>query len=136
MELKYNCHLSSPTLNLLSQDISIAYGEHLTQELLYEAGGLVFARCGAHQKALDAFVAAGSWQQALCVAAQLQLSKEQLAALGRALAGKHTCKGLPKMRTSPEVFFNFFVCFAKKVRATYFNAVPYSIKINFECFTK
>lgn len=70
------------------KDISIAYGEHLTQEHLYEPGGLVFARCGAHQKALDAFVAAGSWQQALCVAAQLQLSKEQLAGLGRALAGK------------------------------------------------
>lgn len=109
-DLNIDCHLSSPILHLLSQDISIAYGEHLTQEHLYEPGGLVFARCGAHQKALDAFVAAGSWQQALCVAAQLQLSKEQLAGLGRALAGKHACR-FPQMRTSPEVFVSFFVCF-------------------------
>ncbi|XP_036117261.1 elongator complex protein 1 [Molossus molossus] len=70
------------------KDISIAYGEHLMQEHLYEPGGLVFARCGAHQKALDAFLAAGSWQLALCTAAQLHLSADQVAALSRALAGK------------------------------------------------
>ncbi|VCX30510.1 unnamed protein product [Gulo gulo] len=70
------------------KDISIAYGEHLTQERLYEPAGLVFARCGAHEKALDAFLASGSWQQALCMAAQLNLTKDQLAGLGRTLAGK------------------------------------------------
>ncbi|XP_005626959.2 elongator complex protein 1 isoform X1 [Canis lupus familiaris] len=70
------------------KDISIAYGEHLTQEHLYEPAGLVFARCGAHEKALNAFLASGSWQQALCVAAQLNLTKDQLADLGRTLAGK------------------------------------------------
>lgn len=70
------------------KDISIAYGQHLTQERLYEPAGLVFARCGAHEKALDAFLASGSWQQALCMAAQLNLTKDQLAGLGRTLAGK------------------------------------------------
>ncbi|KAB1279958.1 Elongator complex protein 1 [Camelus dromedarius] len=70
------------------KDISIAYGEHLLQEHLQEPAGLVFARCGAHEKALGAFLACGSWQQALCVAAQLHLTKDQLAGLGRTLAGK------------------------------------------------
>ncbi|XP_011219588.2 elongator complex protein 1 isoform X2 [Ailuropoda melanoleuca] len=70
------------------KDISIAYGEHLTRERLYEPAGLVFARCGAHEKALDAFLTSGSWQQALCMAAQLNLTQDQLAGLGRTLAGK------------------------------------------------
>ncbi|XP_073082608.1 elongator complex protein 1 [Manis javanica] len=70
------------------KDISIAYGEHLMQEHLYELGGLVFARCGAHENALNAFLACGSWQQALCMAAQLGLTEDQLAGLGRTLAGK------------------------------------------------
>ncbi|XP_027406256.1 elongator complex protein 1 [Bos indicus x Bos taurus] len=70
------------------KDISIAYGEHLLQEHLHEPAGLVFARCGAHEKALSAFLACGSWQQALCAAAQLHLTAEQLAGLGRTLAGK------------------------------------------------
>jgi elongator complex protein 1 len=55
---------------------------------LYEPAGLVFARCGAHEKALSAFLTCGSWQQALCVAAQLHLSGDQLTGLGRTLAGK------------------------------------------------
>ncbi|MBZ3869628.1 Elongator complex protein 1 [Sciurus carolinensis] len=70
------------------QAISIAYGEHLMQEQLHEPAGLVFARCGAHSKALSAFLTCGSWQQALCVAAQLHLTKDQLADLARTLAGK------------------------------------------------
>ncbi|KAM9206961.1 elongator complex protein 1 [Dugong dugon] len=70
------------------KDISIAYGEHLMQEHLHEPAGLVFARCGAHEKALEAFLACGSWQQALCMAAQLNFTKDQLAGLGRTLAGK------------------------------------------------
>jgi len=70
------------------KDISIAYGEHLTRERLFEPAGLVLARCGAHEKALDAFLASGSWRQAVCTAAQLDLTKEQLAGLGRTLAGK------------------------------------------------
>uniref|UniRef100_A0A8C4N924 Elongator complex protein 1 n=1 Tax=Equus asinus asinus TaxID=83772 RepID=A0A8C4N924_EQUAS len=67
----------------------IAYGEHLMEEHLCEPAGLVFARCGAYEKALSAFLACGSWQQALCMAAQLHLTKDQLAGLGRTLAGKH-----------------------------------------------
>lgn len=87
---KTDCHPFPLTLYLLSsQDISVAYGEHLMQERLYEPGGLVFARCGAHEKALDAFLACGSWQQALCAAAQLHLSRDQLAGFSRSLAGKH-----------------------------------------------
>ncbi|XP_055973206.1 elongator complex protein 1 [Sorex fumeus] len=70
------------------KDISIAYGEHLLQERLQEPAGLVFARCGAHEKALDAFLACGSWQQALCVASQLNWTEDQLAGLSRTLAGK------------------------------------------------
>ncbi|KAF3821189.1 hypothetical protein GH733_011342, partial [Mirounga leonina] len=70
------------------KDISIAYGEHLTRERLFEPAGLVLARCGAHEKALDAFLASGSWRQAVCTAAQLDLTKDQLAGLGRTLAGK------------------------------------------------
>uniref|UniRef100_G3U3U6 Elongator complex protein 1 n=1 Tax=Loxodonta africana TaxID=9785 RepID=G3U3U6_LOXAF len=70
------------------KDISVAYGEHLMQEHLHEPAGLVFARCGAHEKALEAFLACGSWQQALCMAAQLNFTKGQLAGLGRTLAGK------------------------------------------------
>jgi elongator complex protein 1 len=66
----------------------MAYGEHLMQEHLYEPAGLVFARCGAQEKALEAFLACGSWQQALCVAAQLQMSKDKVAGLARTLAGK------------------------------------------------
>lgn len=58
------------------------------QEHLYEPAGFVFARCGAHQKALAAFLACGSWQQALCIAGQLQLSEDQMVGLARTLAGK------------------------------------------------
>uniref|UniRef100_A0A8C4PVD0 Elongator complex protein 1 n=1 Tax=Equus asinus asinus TaxID=83772 RepID=A0A8C4PVD0_EQUAS len=67
------------------KDVSIAYGEHLMEEHLCEPAGLVFARCGAYEKALSAFLACGSWQQALCMAAQLHLTKDQLAGLGRTL---------------------------------------------------
>lgn len=58
------------------------------QEHQYEPAGLVFARCGAHEKALSAFLTCGSWQQTLCMAAQLNMTEEQLAGLGRTLAGK------------------------------------------------
>ncbi|EGV92490.1 elongator complex protein 1 isoform X1 [Cricetulus griseus] len=68
--------------------ISVSYGEHLMREHLYESAGLVFSRCGAREKALSAFLASGSWQQALCVAAQLRLTKDKIAALARTLAGK------------------------------------------------
>ncbi|KAL6090825.1 hypothetical protein STEG23_013251 [Scotinomys teguina] len=74
--------------SLQYQAVSVAYGEHLMQEHLYEPAGLVLARCGAHQKALSAFLACGSWQQAVCVAAQLQLSTDKMAGLARTLAGK------------------------------------------------
>uniref|UniRef100_A0A452UM17 Elongator complex protein 1 n=1 Tax=Ursus maritimus TaxID=29073 RepID=A0A452UM17_URSMA len=90
------------------KDISIAYGEHLTRERLYEPAGLVFARCGAHEKALDAFLTSGSWQQALCMAARLNLTQDQLAGLGRTLAGKRGCSGSLKGELSQR-FFCFFL---------------------------
>lgn len=96
---------------LLRQDISIAYGEHLTRERLYEPAGLVFARCGAHEKALDAFLTSGSWQQALCMAARLNLTQDQLAGLGRTLAGKRGCSGSLKGELSQR-FFCFFLSLA------------------------
>ncbi|XP_007950138.1 elongator complex protein 1 [Orycteropus afer afer] len=70
------------------KEISVAYGEHLLQRQHPEAAGLVLARCGAYERALEAFLAGGSWQQALCMAAQLNFTKDQLAGLGRTLAGK------------------------------------------------
>ncbi|XP_023366325.1 elongator complex protein 1 [Otolemur garnettii] len=70
------------------KDIGVAYGEHLMQECMYEPAGLMFARCGAHEKALSAFLTCGSWKQALCVASQLNLTTDQLAGLARTLAGK------------------------------------------------
>uniref|UniRef100_A0A452UM12 Elongator complex protein 1 n=1 Tax=Ursus maritimus TaxID=29073 RepID=A0A452UM12_URSMA len=93
------------------KDISIAYGEHLTRERLYEPAGLVFARCGAHEKALDAFLTSGSWQQALCMAARLNLTQDQLAGLGRTLAGKRGCSGSLKGELSQR-FFCFFLSLA------------------------
>ncbi|XP_051043786.1 elongator complex protein 1 [Phodopus roborovskii] len=68
--------------------VSVAYGEHLMREHQYEPAGLIFAQCGAREKALAAFLTCGSWQQALCVAAQLHLTKDKMACLGRTLAGK------------------------------------------------
>lgn len=59
------------------------------QEHMYEPAGLMFARCGAHEKALSAFLTCGNWKQALCVAAQLHFAEDQLAGLGRTLAGKY-----------------------------------------------
>lgn len=58
------------------------------QEQLYESAGLVFARCGAHQKALSAFLACGNWQQALCMASQLHPTEEEIAGFARTLAGE------------------------------------------------
>ncbi|XP_074136167.1 elongator complex protein 1 isoform X1 [Sminthopsis crassicaudata] len=70
------------------KDISSVYGEHLKQKNLFEQAGLVFARSGAYEKALDVFVTSGSWQQAFCMAAQLNYTSDQLASLGRTLSGK------------------------------------------------
>ncbi|KAM8939082.1 elongator complex protein 1 [Pelodytes ibericus] len=68
--------------------INDAYGEHLSSKHQYEEAGLIFARCGSNEKALEAFVACNSWQQVLCIASQLQYSKNKMAALARSVAGK------------------------------------------------
>ncbi|XP_069486709.1 elongator complex protein 1 isoform X2 [Ambystoma mexicanum] len=70
------------------KDISNAYGDYLSEKHLYEEAGLIFARCGLFEKALDAFVACSCWQQALCMASLLQFTEDKLANLSRSLAGK------------------------------------------------
>eukprot|EP00062_Callorhinchus_milii_P020598 gi/632976428/ref/XP_007904788.1/ PREDICTED: elongator complex protein 1 isoform X3 [Callorhinchus milii] len=70
--------------------ISIVYGEHLSQKQLYEQAGLIFARCGESEKALEAFLLSHSWQQAFCMAAQLQYTEDKLGTMARTIAGKLT----------------------------------------------
>uniref|UniRef100_A0A674IEA4 Elongator complex protein 1 n=1 Tax=Terrapene triunguis TaxID=2587831 RepID=A0A674IEA4_9SAUR len=78
------------------QAVGSAFAEHLNQKHLYEQAGLIFARCGAFERALDAFLSSGSWQQALCMASRLGYTVDQLAGLARSLAGK---KVTPDCRT-------------------------------------
>ncbi|XP_074850568.1 elongator complex protein 1 isoform X2 [Carettochelys insculpta] len=68
--------------------VGSAFGEHLNKKHLYEQAGLIFARCGTYERALDAFLSSGCWQQALCMASQLGYTADQLAGLARSLAGK------------------------------------------------
>ncbi|XP_032070311.1 elongator complex protein 1 [Thamnophis elegans] len=68
--------------------ISYAYGEYLIQKHLAGQAGLIFFRCGAFEKALDAFLISGNWQQALCAAAELCYTEEKLASLARSMAGR------------------------------------------------
>lgn len=70
------------------KDISNAYGEYLNEKHQYEQAGLIFARCGWFEKALDAFVASCCWQQALCMASLLQFTEDKLSNLARGLSGK------------------------------------------------
>ncbi|XP_054842373.1 elongator complex protein 1 [Eublepharis macularius] len=68
--------------------LSDAYGEYLIEKHLPEEAGLIFFRCGAFQKALGAYLISGNWKQALCTAAALHYTEDQLAGLARNLAGK------------------------------------------------
>ncbi|XP_044274836.1 elongator complex protein 1 isoform X2 [Varanus komodoensis] len=68
--------------------VSYAYGEYLIQKHLPEQAGLIFFRCGAFEKALDAFLISGGWQQALCAAAELCYTEDKLASLARSMAGR------------------------------------------------
>ncbi|POI33793.1 hypothetical protein CIB84_002455 [Bambusicola thoracicus] len=70
------------------KDISSAYGEYLIQKQLHEHAALILARAGIFEKALDAFLSCGSWQQALCMASRLGYTKEKLSSLARTMAGK------------------------------------------------
>ncbi|XP_042304851.1 elongator complex protein 1 isoform X2 [Sceloporus undulatus] len=72
--------------------VSYAYGEYLMQKHLAEEAGLIFFRCGAFEKALDAFQISGNWQQALCTAAELCYPEDKLASLARSIAGRFTEK--------------------------------------------
>ncbi|KAM3939198.1 elongator complex protein 1 [Leptodactylus fuscus] len=68
--------------------INDAYGDYLYSRQHYEQAGLMYARCGSLEKALDAFVACSSWQNILSVASQLQYSEDKMAALARSISGK------------------------------------------------
>ncbi|XP_018425490.1 PREDICTED: elongator complex protein 1 [Nanorana parkeri] len=70
------------------KSINDAYGDHLYSKHQNEQAGLIFARCGSLEKALDAFVACSSWQQILCIASQLQFPEDKMASLARSVAGK------------------------------------------------
>ncbi|XP_062827791.1 elongator complex protein 1 isoform X2 [Anolis carolinensis] len=72
--------------------VSYAYGEYLMQKHLPEQAGLIFFRCEAFEKALDAFQVSGNWQQALCTAAELCYPEDKLANLARSMAGRFTEK--------------------------------------------
>uniref|UniRef100_A0A670Z7C0 Elongator complex protein 1 n=1 Tax=Pseudonaja textilis TaxID=8673 RepID=A0A670Z7C0_PSETE len=72
--------------------ISYAYGEYLIQKHHAGQAGLIFFRCGAFEKALDAFLISGNWQQALCAAAELCYTEDKLASLARSMAGRLTEK--------------------------------------------
>lgn len=81
--------------NFILQTISYAYGEYLIQKHLAGQAGLIFFRCGAFEKALDAFLISGNWQQALCAAAELCYTEDKLASLARSMAGEHPCYPKP-----------------------------------------
>ncbi|XP_073401432.1 elongator complex protein 1 isoform X2 [Dendrobates tinctorius] len=68
--------------------INDAYGDHLLARHHSEQAGLIFARCGSLEKALDAFVTCSSWQHILSTASQLQYSEDKMANLARNVSGK------------------------------------------------
>ncbi|XP_067839650.1 elongator complex protein 1 [Heptranchias perlo] len=72
------------------KDISIAYGEYLSEKQYYEQAGLIFARCQECEKALGAFLLCSSWQQAFCMAAQLHYTEDKLVSMARTIAGRLT----------------------------------------------
>uniref|UniRef100_A0A4W3I734 Elongator complex protein 1 n=1 Tax=Callorhinchus milii TaxID=7868 RepID=A0A4W3I734_CALMI len=74
--------------------ISIVYGEHLSQKQLYEQAGLIFARCGESEKALEAFLLSHSWQQAFCMAAQLQYTEDKLGTMARTIDSEEAIASL------------------------------------------
>lgn len=94
------------------QDISSAFGEHLIEKQLYEQAALILARAGIFEKALDAFVSSGSWQQALCMASRLGYTKEKLSSLARTMAGRPWEDGSVQTKTDCS-YFCFVVIFAE-----------------------
>ncbi|XP_041042916.1 elongator complex protein 1 isoform X2 [Carcharodon carcharias] len=70
------------------KDISVAYGEYLSEKQYYEQAGLIFARSGECEKALGAFLLCNSWQQAFCMVAQLHYTKDKVVSMARSVAGR------------------------------------------------
>ena len=77
------------------QTLSLAYGKHLTATGHLDDAGISFARAGLWQPALEAFVAALSWQQAVCAAFSLGLDAARVAEIARSLAGTRFSTGVP-----------------------------------------
>uniref|UniRef100_UPI00398E37B0 elongator complex protein 1 isoform X2 n=1 Tax=Pristiophorus japonicus TaxID=55135 RepID=UPI00398E37B0 len=70
------------------KNISIAYGEYLSEKQYYEQAGLIFARCGECEKALEAFLLCNSWQQAFCMIARLNYTEDKLVSMARTISGR------------------------------------------------
>lgn len=70
------------------KDISVAFGEYLIEKQCHEQAGLIFARCGDCEKALDAFLLCCSWQQAFCMAAQLHYTEDKMINMARIISGR------------------------------------------------
>uniref|UniRef100_A0A4W3IAX3 Elongator complex protein 1 n=1 Tax=Callorhinchus milii TaxID=7868 RepID=A0A4W3IAX3_CALMI len=83
--------------------ISIVYGEHLSQKQLYEQAGLIFARCGESEKALEAFLLSHSWQQAFCMAAQLQYTEDKLGTMARTIVHKYNRHDILETNVKPSI---------------------------------
>uniref|UniRef100_A0A8C6XZV9 Elongator complex protein 1 n=1 Tax=Naja naja TaxID=35670 RepID=A0A8C6XZV9_NAJNA len=89
--------------------ISYAYGEYLIQKHLAGQAGLIFFRCGAFEKALDAFLISGNWQQALCAAAELCYTEDKLASLARSIIYKYNRTDILETNFRPSFSKNHLV---------------------------
>ena len=71
------------------QELTLAYGEHLTDTGHHEEAGLIYARAGQHALALEAFERAHSWRQCLCMAGALQYGHDRVTELAHRLVGQY-----------------------------------------------
>ncbi|XP_038660039.1 elongator complex protein 1 [Scyliorhinus canicula] len=79
-----------PVNSLEYKDISIAYGEYLSEKHYYEQAGLIFARCGECERALGAFLLCNSWQQAFCMVSRLHFTEDKVVGMAQTIAGRLT----------------------------------------------
>ncbi|XP_072114226.1 elongator complex protein 1 isoform X2 [Mobula birostris] len=70
------------------KDISVVFGEYLIEKQYFEQAGLIFARSGECEKALNAFLQCCNWQQALCMAAQLHYTEDKMISIARTISGR------------------------------------------------
>ena len=70
------------------QELTLAYGEHLTDSRCHEEAGLIYARAGQHALALDAFERGHSWRQCMCMAGALKYEQDKMVELSHRLVGE------------------------------------------------